>query len=48
MIKHVPVLLKEAVELLNCKKGRVYIDCTVGAIGHAERGYWSFPLLMVW
>ncbi|MBI5044140.1 MAG: 16S rRNA (cytosine(1402)-N(4))-methyltransferase RsmH [Nitrospirae bacterium] len=37
MIKHTPVLLKEAVELLNCKKGGVYIDCTVGAGGHAER-----------
>ena len=37
MIKHIPVLLKEAVELLNCKKGGTYIDCTVGAGGHAER-----------
>ena len=37
MIKHIPVLLKEAVELLNCKSGGVYVDCTVGAGGHAER-----------
>ena len=37
MIKHIPVLLKEAVELVNCKKGGTYIDCTVGAGGHAER-----------
>lgn len=37
MIKHIPVLLKEAVELLNCKSSGIYIDCTVGAGGHAER-----------
>lgn len=37
MIKHIPVLLKEAIELLNCKSSGIYIDCTVGAGGHAER-----------
>jgi len=37
MIRHVPVLLMEAVELLNCKSSGIYIDCTIGAGGHAER-----------
>lgn len=37
MIKHIPVLLKEAIELLNCKSSGIYIDCTVGAGGHAEK-----------
>lgn len=35
-IYHVPVLLKEAVEFLQIKKGGQYIDCTLGGGGHTE------------
>lgn len=34
---HKPVLLKEAIEYLNIKKGGKYIDATVGLGGHAEK-----------
>jgi len=33
---HTPVLLKEAIELLNVKKGERYIDATLGGGGHSE------------
>jgi len=33
---HIPVLLKEAVDALSVRPGGRYIDCTVGAGGHAE------------
>lgn len=33
---HVPVLLNELLGFLDCKKDKVYIDCTVGTGGHAE------------
>lgn len=33
---HVPVLLKEAIEILSPEKGEFFIDGTVGAGGHAE------------
>ncbi len=33
---HKSVLLKEALEYLDCKKGQTVLDCTVGAAGHAE------------
>jgi len=32
---HKPVMLKEAVDSLNCKPGRVFLDGTVGGGGHA-------------
>jgi 16S rRNA (cytosine1402-N4)-methyltransferase len=34
---HVPVLLKEVVDNLNVRPGGLYVDCTVGTGGHAER-----------
>ena len=33
---HRPVLLKEAVALLNCRSGGLYVDCTAGMAGHSE------------
>ncbi|MGM0471332.1 MAG: 16S rRNA (cytosine(1402)-N(4))-methyltransferase RsmH [Bacillota bacterium] len=33
--EHLPVLLEESIELLNCKKDGVYVDCTVGGAGHS-------------
>ena len=33
---HVPVLLNEVVSYLNCRKGGVYIDCTLGGGGHSK------------
>jgi 16S rRNA (cytosine1402-N4)-methyltransferase len=35
-IKHIPVLLKEAIDLLSLKPNDNVIDCTVGGGGHAE------------
>jgi len=33
---HVPVLLNEVISNLNCRKGGVYIDCTLGGGGHSK------------
>jgi 16S rRNA (cytosine1402-N4)-methyltransferase len=33
---HRPVLLKEAVALLNCRSGGLNVDCTAGMAGHSE------------
>lgn len=35
-MKHKPVLLSEAIELLNIKKGDVVVDATLGSGGHAR------------
>ena len=32
---HVPVLLKEAIDFLNIRRGGIYIDATVGLGGHS-------------
>ena len=34
---HQPVLWKEAVELLHCESSGLYVDCTLGMGGHAEK-----------
>jgi 16S rRNA (cytosine1402-N4)-methyltransferase len=34
--KHIPVLLKEAIDLLNLKPAGTYVDCTLGGGGHTE------------
>ncbi|MFY9139533.1 MAG: 16S rRNA (cytosine(1402)-N(4))-methyltransferase RsmH [Thermacetogeniaceae bacterium] len=33
---HAPVMLKEAVDLLNPQEGGIYVDCTLGGGGHAK------------
>ncbi len=33
--RHVPVLLEEAIDFLNIRRGGTYIDCTVGLGGHS-------------
>lgn len=33
--KHIPVLLTEVIEQLNCQQGGTYVDCTIGGAGHA-------------
>lgn len=33
---HAPVMLKEAVDLLNLREGGTYVDCTLGGGGHAK------------
>jgi 16S rRNA (cytosine1402-N4)-methyltransferase len=34
--EHIPVMLKEAVDLLKCEPGGTYVDATVGLGGHAQ------------
>ena len=36
-VQHKPVLLDEAIDLLQVEEGGTYVDCTVGLGGHAER-----------
>lgn len=31
---HIPVLLNKVIEYLRCEKGKVFLDCTLGAGGH--------------
>lgn len=35
-IPHLPVMVREVIEILNPKKGGIYVDATVGLGGHAE------------
>lgn len=34
--KHYTVMLNEAVDVLNCQDGKIYVDCTLGGGGHSE------------
>ncbi|RKY05065.1 16S rRNA (cytosine(1402)-N(4))-methyltransferase [Candidatus Poribacteria bacterium] len=34
---HIPVMAEEVLKLLNPRSGGIYVDCTLGAGGHAER-----------
>ncbi len=34
--RHVPVLLQEVIQYLNCRPNRIYVDGTVGSGGHAR------------
>ena len=34
--RHIPVMAAEAVEFLDCRPGRVYVDGTLGGAGHAQ------------
>lgn len=36
MMEHKPVMLAEAIDLLDCKEGDIIFDCTLGGGGHAE------------
>ena len=33
---HVPVMQQEVVDYLNCRPGKIYVDCTLGGSGHAR------------
>ena len=33
--KHIPVMLNEVIQFLNCKPGKIYVDCTLGGSGHS-------------
>ena len=41
--QHIPVLLNEVLEALRCERPGLYIDCTVGAGGHAKGILTSSP-----
>jgi len=34
--KHIPVMLPQMLYYLNCKQGKIYVDCTLGGSGHAR------------
>ncbi|MFH2045736.1 MAG: 16S rRNA (cytosine(1402)-N(4))-methyltransferase RsmH [Pseudomonadota bacterium] len=33
---HIPVMTKEIIHYLDCKPGKIYVDCTIGGSGHAK------------
>jgi 16S rRNA (cytosine1402-N4)-methyltransferase len=35
-LEHIPVMVKESLDLLRCKSGGVYVDATVGMGGHSQ------------
>ncbi|MDP2644183.1 MAG: 16S rRNA (cytosine(1402)-N(4))-methyltransferase RsmH [Desulfobacterales bacterium] len=34
--RHIPVMPREVMEHLNCRPGKIYVDCTLGGSGHAR------------
>ena len=34
--KHYTVMLNEAVDALDCRPDKIYVDCTLGGGGHSE------------
>ena len=34
--RHIPAMLNEAIQSLNCRPGKTYTDCTLGGSGHAK------------
>ncbi|HEY4516305.1 MAG TPA: 16S rRNA (cytosine(1402)-N(4))-methyltransferase RsmH [Candidatus Paceibacterota bacterium] len=40
---HIPVLLKESLEILNIEEGDIYLDATLGNGGHSEEVWKRFP-----
>ena len=34
--RHIPVMLPQVLHYLNCKQGKIYVDCTLGGSGHAR------------
>ncbi len=38
--RHVPVLLKDAIEFLHVRAGSTVMDCTLGLAGHAAEIVW--------
>ena len=42
-IKHIPVLLNETLDYLNCRKNRTYVDATVGHGNHALNILEKYP-----
>jgi len=36
LFRHIPVMLPEVLSYLNCKPGKIYVDCTLGGSGHAR------------
>ena len=35
--RHVPAMTNEVIHFLNCRPGKIYVDCTLGGSGHAGR-----------
>jgi len=36
IVKHIPVMVEEVMDLLRCEPGRTYVDGTLGGGGHGE------------
>ncbi len=36
LFKHIPIMVPEVLYYLDCKPGKIYVDCTLGGSGHAR------------